>query len=107
MKTMDETISMIIAFVVGIALGIIFFGGLWFTVKKVVVAKLPSLWLLISFILRVSITMLGFYLIADNNWQNLLLCLVGFILARFMVMHFTKALDAKQVQLKKEGSHGA
>lgn len=104
---MNETISMIVAFVAGIALGIIFFGGLWFTVRKAVVAKIPALWIFISFILRISITLLGFYVIGADNWQRLLLCLVGFIAARFMVIHFTKALDAKQMHLKKEEIHGA
>lgn len=104
---MNETVSMIVAFVAGIALGIIFFGGLWFTVKKVIVAKTPVLWLSISFILRVSITALGFYMIGAGNWQNLLICLLGFIVARLAVIHFTKALDTKQVHLKKEETHGA
>jgi hypothetical protein len=43
MKTMNETLLMILAFIAGIALGIIFFGGLWFTVKKIVAAKMPAL----------------------------------------------------------------
>lgn len=104
---MNETMSMIVAFVAGIALGIVFFGGLWFTVKKAVHAKNPAIWIVISFILRISIILLGFYVIGFDHWQHLLLCLLGFIVARFMVIHFTKSFDAKQPQLKKEEIHGA
>ncbi|MDQ2721055.1 MAG: ATP synthase subunit I [Bacteroidota bacterium] len=104
---MNETLLIILAFVAGIALGIIFFGGLWFTVKKIVTAKIPALWVLGSFIIRVSIVLFGLYFISSGSWQLLVLCLIGFIAARFIVIYFTKAIDAKQVQLKKEPIHEA
>jgi F1F0 ATPase subunit 2 len=107
MKTMNETLLMILALFAGIALGIIFFGGLWFTVKKIVAAKMPALLVLGSFIVRVGIVLLGFYFVSSGNWQRLVICLIGFIAARFIVIHFTKAIDAKQLQLKKEPIHEA
>ena len=102
---MNEIVYMILAFIVGLFLGIIFFGGLWFTVKKLVTSKLPALWFLGSFILRVSITLIGFYYISTGSWQRLLICVAGFITARFAVIHFTKLSEEKQVLLKKEISH--
>jgi F1F0 ATPase subunit 2 len=104
---MNETLSMILAFFAGIALGILFFGVLWLTVKKSVTAKAPWLWVLGSFFLRVSITLLGFYFVGAGNWQRLLICLGGFIIARFLVIHFTKSIDKKNIQLRKEAVHGA
>lgn len=104
---MNETVTMIAAFVGGMALGIIFFGGLWFTVKKAVDAKIPALWVFSSFVLRIGITVVGFYFIGAENWQRLIICLLGFIAARFIVLHFTKTMDAKQWQLEKEEIHGA
>jgi F1F0 ATPase subunit 2 len=103
---MNETLFIILAFITGIALGIIFFGGLWITVKKIVTAKIPALWVLCSFIVRVGIVLLGFYFIGAGNWERLLICLLGFIAARFIIIHFTKAIDAKQLQLKIEYLHG-
>ncbi len=102
---MNETLLMIATFVGGIALGIIFFGGLWFTVKKLITAKIPALWMLGSFIVRVGIVLTGFYFISSGNWQRVVICLIGFIAARFIVIYFTKAIDAKQLQLKKEPIH--
>ena len=104
---MNETILMILAFAAGIVLGIIFFGVLWFTVKKSMTSKTPALWVLGSFFFRISITLLGFYFVGGGNWQRLLICLGGFIIARFLVIHFTKSIDKKQMHIKKEAVHGA
>ncbi|MBA2249136.1 MAG: ATP synthase subunit I [Chitinophagaceae bacterium] len=104
---MNEILLIIAAFVAGIALGIIFFGGLWITVKKSVNAKVPWLWVLGSFIVRVGIVMPGFYFISSGNWQRLVSCLIGFIAARFVVIHFTRAIDEKHIQLRKEVAHEA
>lgn len=98
---------MILAFIAGLALGTLFFGGLWLTVKKAVTAKIPALWIFGSFFLRISITLVGFYFISSGNWKRLLICVAGFIVARTLVIHFTKSVDKKQIQLKKEVSHEA
>lgn len=102
---MNETLFMILAFIAGLALGIFFFGGLWVTVKKAVTAKTPAIWFLGSFILRVSVVMLGFYYISPGGWQRLIFSLIGFNIARFVVTQFTKSIDKKQA--KKEVYHEA
>jgi F1F0 ATPase subunit 2 len=102
---MNEIVYKILAFIVGLLLGTIFFGGLWFTVRKLVTSKRPALWFLGSFILRVSITLIGFYYISSGSWQRLLICVAGFIIARFAVIHFTKLSEEKLVLLKKEVGH--
>ena len=104
---MNETIYMILAFIAGFLLGTLFFGGLWFTVKKAVSTKIPALWIFSSFFLRISITLVGFYFVSSGNWKRLLICVAGFIVARTLVMHFTKSIDEKQILLKKEVSHEA
>jgi len=96
---------MILAFIGGLLLGTIFFGGLWLTVRKLVISKIPALWFLGSFVLRVSITLIGFYYISSGNWQRLLICVAGFITARYSVIYFTKSNKENQVLLKKEVSH--
>jgi len=103
----NEITYMALAFIAGLALGTLFFGGLWLTVKKAVTAKIPALWIFGSFFLRISITMVGFYFIASGNWKRLLICVAGFVVARFFVIHFTKLADEKQIQLKKEVNHEA
>lgn len=102
---MNDMIYMTLVFIAGLALGTFFFGGLWFTVKKAVIAKIPAIWFFCSFILRVSVVMLGFYCISPGGWQPLVVSLAGFIVARFVVTYFTKSIDKKQA--KREVYHEA
>ena len=41
---MNEPLSLVLALITGVVLGAIFFGGLWWTVRKCVSAKQPALW---------------------------------------------------------------
>ncbi len=92
-------------FIAGLIMGTLYFGGLWLTVKKTLSSKNPALWILGSFFFRVSIVMVGFYYLASSNWQRLLICVLGFIIARYIVVNYTKSIDEKQIPLKKEESY--
>ncbi len=102
---MNEIVLLILAFLAGLILGTLFFGGLWLTVKKAVSAKIPAIWFFGSLLFRVSITLVGFYYVGAGNWQRLLICALGFIVARYIVLHLTKSIEQKRIQLKKEVSH--
>jgi F1F0 ATPase subunit 2 len=102
---MREILLMLMAFLTGIILGTLFFGGLWFTVKKAVLAKMPAIWFFVSLFLRLSITLIGFYYISQGSWKRLLICVFGFVAARFFVIHLTKSIDNKQLHIKKRISH--
>lgn len=104
---MNDIIYMVLVFAAGLVLGILFFGGLWLTVKKVVTSKRPSLWLIGSFLIRVSITLVGFYYLSQGSWKNLLISVLGFIIARPLIIYLTKSIDEKTSQLKKQTSHEA
>ncbi|MDQ5911274.1 MAG: hypothetical protein QG599_3371 [Pseudomonadota bacterium] len=88
--TMNETLPLLLAGMAGIVLGALFFGGLWWTVQKTVSSQRPALWFFGSFLLRMSLVLLGFYGVAGDQWPRLLACLVGFIFARWMVMQWTQ-----------------
>jgi F1F0 ATPase subunit 2 len=90
MDQMSEIIDMGEALAGGFFLGVLFFGGLWLTVVKSLVSKRPWVWFLISMVLRTSITLAGFYLLAGTSLKRLLLCSGGFIVARILVVMFTK-----------------
>ena len=102
---MNEILNSVWVFAAGILLGILFFGGLWLTVKKMMHSKMPAIWLITSFFLRVGITLVGFYFVGSGNLQRLLICLVGFIAGRLIVLHYTKTNQAKNFQIQKEVSH--
>jgi len=104
---MNDTLYMLLAFIAGLALGTIFFGGLWLTVKKAFASKIPALWFFSSFLMRIGITLIGFYYISLGNWQRLIICVFGFVAARFIVMHVTKSYEQKHLYLNKEATHEA
>jgi F1F0 ATPase subunit 2 len=99
---MNDFVFRVLVFMTGLALGILFFGGLWLTVNKALLSKKPALWFLGSRVLRVGLTLLGFYYVAMGNWINMLICLLGFVIARFIVLSFTKINDAKKVEIKEK-----
>ncbi len=101
---MNETLILMLAWLAGGALGAIFFGGLWWTVRKGVSSPRPALWFLSSMLLRMSIALTGFYFVGRGQWERLLVCLLGFIMARLGVMWLTRT-TGKQDGTKQEVSH--
>ena len=87
---MNETWQMIAAGLDGGALGAIFFGGLWWTVRRGVSSAHPALWFLGSLLVRMAVVLAGFYFVGHGSWQRLVACLVGFILARLVVMSLSR-----------------
>jgi F1F0 ATPase subunit 2 len=79
---MADLTSLIIAFAAGLALGVFYFRGLWYTVKKLPDAGRPFLTAAGSFALRASVVLAGFYLVMGGNWERLVAALLGFILTR-------------------------
>ena len=90
---MNETLTLVLAWMAGGALGVMFFGSLWWTVRKGVLSKRPALWFLGSLLLRMSIALAGFYLVMGGHWERLLACLLGFVMARLIVTRLTRAME--------------
>jgi len=90
---MTEAFGLVLALLGGVLLGAMFFGGLWWTVRKGVSAKQPAFLFLGSLLLRTSITLAGFYLIGRAHWQRLLVCLLGFVMARLIVTRLTRRAE--------------
>jgi F1F0 ATPase subunit 2 len=74
----------------GLLLGAFFFGGLWWTVTRGLSSQRPALWFFGSMLLRMSITLAGFYFAGGENWKRWVLCLLGFVLARLVVNWLTR-----------------
>ena len=100
---MNEPLAITLAIIAGIALGAIFFGGLWWTVRKSLVSPRPAFWFLGSMLMRMSVVLTGFYFVGQGEWKRLVACLIGFILARIAVIRVARA----QVQHLKEESHAS
>ena len=82
-----------------------FFGGLWWTVRKGVSSKQPALWFFGSLLLRMSIALAGFYFVSGGHWERLLACLLGFVIARLIVTRLTGPPVEHHNSPAKEASH--
>jgi hypothetical protein len=113
---MNEILSLVPALVTGMLLGAMFFGGLWWTVQKGVSSARPALWffgsLLLrpalwffgSLLLRTSMTLVGFYVVSDGHWERLLVCLLGFTIARLIATRLTRIAE-RPTRVTEEAGH--
>ena len=86
---MNDALSLVLALVAGGVIGAMFFGGLWWTVRKGLMSKKPSLWFFGSLVVRTIIALAGFYFVSGGQWKRLLACLLGFVIARIIVIRLT------------------
>ncbi len=102
---MNDVLILMPALAAGLLLGAIFFGGLWWTVQKAVTSKHPASWLLGSLLSRTAITLAGLYLVSGGHSDRLLICLLGFVIARFIVTRLTARTAGNPGAAAHRGSH--
>ena len=102
---MIETASLAPSLVAGVLFGLMFFGGLWWTVRKSVSHERPALWFLGSLLLRTSIILAGFHWVSTGHWERLLACLLGFVIARFIVTRLAGPPVQHHNSLAREAGH--
>ena len=86
---MTEAAWLLVALAAGLALGAVFFGGLWWTVARGLGSRFAALWFFGSLLLRTGVALFGFYLIGRDSWERLVVCLAGFLIARLVVTRLT------------------
>lgn len=100
---MSDPLELLMALLAGTLLGAFFFGGLWVTVHKGVTSEMPALWFLGSLLLRIGIILAGFYFFSRGHWSRLVACLLGFLVARVLVVKWlTRAPVEQQVPPEQE-----
>ncbi len=102
---MHEALTLVLAGTAGAALGAFFFGGLWWTIRKAASSRRPALWFFGSLLLRMSVALTGFYFVFDGHWQRLLLCLLGFVMARLVVTWLSRPAGDSRSRRAQEASH--
>ena len=81
-------------FMAGIAIGAFYFGGLFWTVRRIPEWRRPGLWVTASYFIRTAVTVLAFYLIMGGQWQRLLASLFGFVMIRMILVRRLKPARA-------------
>ncbi|MBY0410144.1 MAG: ATP synthase subunit I [Burkholderiaceae bacterium] len=82
------------ALLAGFSLGALFFGGLWWTVRRAGASSVPARWFMGSLVVRTSLVLAGFYAIGAGQPGRMGFCLLGFLLARGVVLRVTRAIPA-------------
>jgi F1F0 ATPase subunit 2 len=100
---MRETSALILALLAGVLLGTIFFGGLWWTIRRGLSSELPALLFAGSLLLRTILTVAGFYFVSRGDWRKLLACLLGFLLARVFVTRLARTPMGTKVRVVEAG----
>jgi F1F0 ATPase subunit 2 len=107
MIKMNEVLNLVSALAAGFLLGAVFFGGLWWTVRRGLSSERPALWFLGSLLLRTSTAIAGFYFTSGGHWERLLICLFGFFIMRHAVLRLTRLAEGEPDKLTKEANHAA
>ena len=79
---MAGTSYLILAFMTGMALGAFFSLNLWSSVRRMTDEQTPWYFMYGSFMLRMLVVVLGFYLVMAGRWERLVAAFLGFVLVR-------------------------
>lgn len=83
----------------GILLSLLYFGSLWVTTGKLLHSRHPLRWLLCSLLLRLSLLLPAFYWIGQARWQNMLVCLAGFLVGRVLILRLSAVWQFRRGRL--------
>jgi F1F0 ATPase subunit 2 len=75
-----------IEFFIGIILGIVFFGGLYFTVRKLTEINNPSVLFVFSFIVRMAVLLWGLFYVSKGGYKGVLFTLLGILVIRYIMI---------------------
>ena len=87
---MTDFLPIALAGFVGVIAGLIFFGGLWFTTRRLLTSNCPAIWLLVSFTVRVFVMLGALYWVGRDHLPRMAACLVGFVIARIVMVYVTR-----------------
>lgn len=83
----------------------VFFGGLWWTIRTAVPSRQPALWFAVSALVRTALALAGLYFISAGNWKRLVAGLVGFVAARIVVARVLQSADTPAPGAVREANH--
>jgi F1F0 ATPase subunit 2 len=78
-------VTLTLLFIIGMGVGLVFFGGLWLTVRALPTAKYPTALALASFWGRTALTVVTFAWLLSRDWKSVLMLLLGFLGGRLVV----------------------
>ena len=86
---------LVMAFFVGVGTGVFYFGGLWWTVRRLPSVRQPALLTLGSFFVRTGLSLAAFYFASGGHWERILASLLGFMIMRGFLVRRMRSSPAK------------
>jgi F1F0 ATPase subunit 2 len=86
------------ALAAGAALGAVFFGGLWLTVRRLPGTRSPYRFYSLSLLFRLTLVLAGFYLLAAGGYGVILAAGVGFLVSRQLWLMAKRSQPAPPVR---------
>ena len=75
---------------VGVGLGLFYYGGLWLILRRLPTLKYAGTWVSLSLIVRLFTVLLVIYLLFADSWQQLLCAVLGMLVARSLLVQRIK-----------------
>lgn len=79
-------IDLVLSVVAGMSLGVLFYGGLWLTVRWLPGSRRPALLMMTSLVLRAMLVLAGLYLLGAGEGLRLMAALAGVMLSRWILV---------------------
>jgi len=86
-----DIVGLLITFFFGMAIGLFYFMGLWWTVQTLPERRRPGLWMTASYLIRTAFAVFAFYFVMSGHRQRLLASLLGFIVIRIVLVRRMKS----------------
>jgi F1F0 ATPase subunit 2 len=83
---MADPVQLLLAIAAGLALGLVHFGGLWWTVQRLPTATRPVLLMLLSAAARVALVLPALVWFAVESVPSLACALIGLLMARTLLL---------------------
>lgn len=90
-----ETAAVLVA---GIAAGLLFFGGLRWTIQRLPLTRYPFALALASLFIRAAFIMGVLLLVGQREWQRYVVLLAGILLARLVAVRVWGGLNVAKTQ---------
>lgn len=87
--TQPELMQYALNFAAGLILGLFFYLGLWWTVRRLPGNSRPLLLSLLSFALRATVVLAGLWFVSGGQWNFMLAGVGGMLAARLLVVRRT------------------
>ena len=78
------------SFLIGLGIGLIYFGGLYWSTEKIESVKSPAFLMVGSMIIRMAILLFGLYYLAQSGYQSILAGFIGIMMVRFIMVYYVK-----------------